>query len=926
MSISRSLVDLLKAESTLCLNTINITHPIPIFESPEYVKWASGDAREILWYRGVPGCGKSTMVSQVLKGLFKDLVFTEAAAFFDFDVARAMDRNSANIPAAAISFIAAQLLERNPNLLSAMSGDEQRTMTAALLWTHKIFSYNSCSESESRRVMPGLVSALRTIQESTLWSCLCHIVDRGLETMSRIYLIFDGDNHALPEDRSRFLRNLRRLWERSESTKRGCVKILIASRDYPKEREILDGLPYLDNEKEEQGEHSVLQAYEIPFLTRRKSDCINSLRLGAANARMALIRDGEKNTGEWILSDSQYRGWINEPGPALLWLQGNPGTGKSTLMKQIQDRQSDENGLSKAVVASFYYSAREGEAEMSHTHMLQALLYQILLQETKKTYPFFRSIFRVKREQMQPWRFEEMRNIFISLSKSHSESLRFFLLLDALDESDKDGIPEVVSLLKEVTTSEVKLKVLVASRPGPIISSRLAGSAYYLILEDKNKKDIEQMITSNIGFLQDSDKTTFEWISNYILSRARGVFLWVSLIVSDIKRLAVDDGWSEAELKAEVEALPVSLVPYYKRITSRLARQEPSRVAEGIRMLLLVVHSERPLTIDEFRDAVATSHLNTLISSEISTSSLYDHRLKRLEHVSKRLMRNCGELVEVKSLVERAVETPDLDPGDVVQLFHETVREFLKDPTRAAAPFDMVEILGHSEIAIVCARYIRMALKIDPRYDEESHSSNPIDNPSPWKYETHLVFARQLSDRPLLPYALKFLPHHMSYLADREQAKISCLECFNDFHSDHELFFLSSWLQTSFHSPLSKMTLDADEAAQFRVSSLVAAAEQGLATAVKVLIELHTTLDAVEEKTNHSALQIASNSGHTDVVNILIEGEASVNFRGGHFGKLLRWLLFLHLPSKVTKSRYCASSCRLLWSQKHREYPLDQWC
>ena len=102
---------------------------------------------------------------------------------------------------------------------------------------------------------------------------------------------------------------------------------------------------------------------------------------------MALIKDGEKNTGEWILSDSQYRGWINKPGSALLWLQGNPGTGKSTLMKQIQNRLSSENGLSKAVVASFYYSAREGEAEMSHTHMLQALLYQILLQETEKTYP-----------------------------------------------------------------------------------------------------------------------------------------------------------------------------------------------------------------------------------------------------------------------------------------------------------------------------------------------------------------------------------------------------------------------------------------------------------------------------------------------------------------------------------------------------------
>ena len=561
-------------------------------------------------------------------------------------------------------------------------------------------------------------------------------------------------------------------------------------------------------------------------------------------------------------------------------------------MKQVYNRLSSENGDQKAVVASFYYSAREGEAETSHTHMLQALLYQILLQETRKTYPIFRDVFRVKREQLRPWRFEEMQSIFVSLSKSHSDSLKFYLLLDALDESDKDGIADVISLLQKVTTSKAKLKVLVASRPGPIISSRLAGSEYHLILEEKNKEDIKEMIASTIGFLQHSDKSTFEWICSYLLSQARGVFLWVSLIVSDIKRLAVDDGWSEAELKAKVKAFPVSLVSYYRRITLLLERQEPARVTEGIRMLCWVVYSERLLTIDEFRDATATSHLNTLVPLVISTSTLHDHRLKRLEHISKRLMRNCGAFVEVKHPIARAVESSDVDSGDVVQLFHETVREFLKDPTGAAAPFDMKETLGHSEIAVVCARYIRMALILDWCYNE-SGSSSTTDNPSPWNYETHRRFAQHLSDRPLLPYALKFLPRHMIFLEDREQAKIMCLECFISFDSDHGLLFLSSWLRTSIRPPPIKVTVDANEAAQFRVSSLVAAADQGLATAVKSLVELQTTLDAVEETTNHSALQIASERGHIQVVDILIESEASINFQGGHFGKLSRSLPFL---------------------------------
>ena len=172
---------------------------------------------------------------------------------------------------------------------------------------------------------------------------------------------------------------------------------------------------------------------------------------------MGRIGQGEKSTGKWILCDPQYCGWRDEPGPAFLWLQGNPGTGKSTLMKQIQDQLGQEIDL---VVASFYYSARGGEVEVSHTHMLQALLHQILLQETEKTYPYFRSIYRIKRKQMQPWQFEELQSIFVSVSVSEFDSRTFYLLLDALDESDKDRIPGVIGLLKKMTASRAKIKVL----------------------------------------------------------------------------------------------------------------------------------------------------------------------------------------------------------------------------------------------------------------------------------------------------------------------------------------------------------------------------------------------------------------------------------------------------------------------------------
>ena len=617
---------------------------------------------------------------------------------------------------------------------------------------------------------------------------------------------------------------------------------------------------------------------------------------------MDRIGTGAGNTGKWVLRDPQYCDWRNEPGSALLWLQGNPGTGKSTLMKQIKTQLEKELRGSNAVIASYYYSAREGKSETSHTHMLQALLHQLLLQDTENIYPFFRSIFRTNRERMQPWQYDEMQSIFVSIFRSASRSDSYYLLLDALDESDRDGIPKTISLLQEVIIAEVKLKVLVASRPSLHISNGFANSEFHLVLEEKNQKDIEMVIASSLEFLQSSDRTTFQWIARYILDHARGVFLWVTLVVSDVKRL-VFKGWSEAELRSKVKGLPDSLIPYYQSITTSLAdqaRHEPAILTEGMTTLHWIVYSERPLTVAELRDVLATSSIrNTMAPSLLFSSNFYGHRLRQLEHVPKRLMSNCGELVEVKRSPQRATTSAEVSPyissEDIVQLFHETVREFLKDSTKLANPFHMEEIRGHAEIALICAQYIRLSLVLDSCDNEDKPPTT--ETPSSWNFEKHRLFAQHLSDRPLLAYALKFLPRHLDYLEDQGHAKSVCLECFENLKSDHESLFLRNWLQ--FHSSRLSSTLpqvDADEASRFLVSSMAAAAEQGLATAVMSLIEAQTTLDAVEDTTNHSALQLAAREGHDHVINLLLDNEASVNFHGGYFGKLPK-------PSELLRSQ-----------------------
>ena len=76
----------------------------------------------------------------------------------------------------------------------------------------------------------------------------------------------------------------------------------------------------------------------------------------------------------------------------LLYIQGKPGSGKSTLTKYFKDNLLKlEPNARSAIVATFFYSYREGELQKSHYNMLRSILYDILQQNEAFFYHCFQS-------------------------------------------------------------------------------------------------------------------------------------------------------------------------------------------------------------------------------------------------------------------------------------------------------------------------------------------------------------------------------------------------------------------------------------------------------------------------------------------------------------------------------------------------------
>jgi hypothetical protein len=96
-------------------------------------------------------------------------------------------------------------------------------------------------------------------------------------------------------------------------------------------------------------------------------------------ARQYEIDLATETTCDWLLQHSTFRRWtlLNR---GLLWIKGNPGTGKSTIMKYaLQKMSTDEPVIqSKLVILSFFFHGRGSTLQHTPLGFYRSILHQIL--------------------------------------------------------------------------------------------------------------------------------------------------------------------------------------------------------------------------------------------------------------------------------------------------------------------------------------------------------------------------------------------------------------------------------------------------------------------------------------------------------------------------------------------------------------------
>jgi hypothetical protein len=480
----------------------------------------------------------------------------------------------------------------------------------------------------------------------------------------------------------------------------------------------------------------------------------------------------------------------------------------ATLLHSLQRQEANY------LAADFFYSARGGPTEISHTSMLRSILYQLLNNEShaQSLYPAFQASFRKLRSRgvgAITWAYDDLSTIIQCLASAPNvetdarvHGQKFFILLDGIDESaenplDSPARAKVLRFLSRLCSrnSHGIFKIIALSRAERDIKGALQ-VAHSIDMMDVNRSDIEKVIQlgltkvwsymrsdchySPTESLESSDpegnKDHNEKASSYegftsavnlgitplhplaqdLLDHADGVILWVKMIIRDFIILARSGSCTLGQLHRVRSTIPKRLSDLYCDMALRIrnARYGNATLARYIMSWLLF--AGRALRIDELRDVIAMFGSDQ-VSIELSESILQTNRPLQFETYNPTwtaLTNVCGSFIEIRHSHEKpsdGINHPSIiSCHDYVQLVHQTAKDFILSDTHAS--FLKPDLIdSHEMICVVCLNYLVMTLPLGPRFGADSNGAG-----------TGIVMfskiVRLLEDRPLLPYILAQLP------------------------------------------------------------------------------------------------------------------------------------------------------------------------
>ncbi|KAL6408658.1 nb-arc and ankyrin domain containing protein [Ilyonectria robusta] len=429
--------------------------------------------------------------------------------------------------------------------------------------------------------------------------------------------------------------------------------------------------------------------------------CLDSLAFDAMDNRLHDIEDPSRDTCQWLLGHTNYKRWDNQ-NRSLLWISGKPGSGKSTLMKHAV-QSTPRNGA--VGVLSFFFHGRGTELQKTPLGFFRSLLYQLVMMAPAANHQLinkFKKRCDAKGVLSEKWQWHE-REVRDDFGSSLCEVLKTHpvnLFVDALDECGEDAAVKLVDwfehLIKELPPTVSKFKICFSCRHYPILK---LDYGLEICMEHVNSMDIATYVKSR---LSSSCITIATEISQTIIQRASGVFLWAHL-VADLALKLERRGEGNNKIQAKIQEIPPSLEELFTELIQELESRDTP-----LKLIQWIYFASRPLSLDELRWAMAID-VDNICASQMRSN---------FEESEDFVSDNATMERRIKSLTCGLAETVHgLYSNTTVQFIHQSVKEFfgqkglaiLEVSKDSRPPSDIIVTAhGHFSIFKACMRSLAL--------------------------------------------------------------------------------------------------------------------------------------------------------------------------------------------------------------------------
>lgn len=427
-----------------------------------------------------------------------------------------------------------------------------------------------------------------------------------------------------------------------------------------------------------------LEGNDILQEARDQDRALKSLWFRCMDDRKDSVSPAHVKTLQWALKPACEREaceaewddlseWLRS-GTGVYWICGKAGSGKSTLMKYLQDNPDTRAPLQAwagdlpLTIGSFFFWGLGTRKQKSLEGLSRAILYRLLEAESSylpSALPRLWQEVRVNvHEEPDSPSSGELRAASEFMTKRFQPKRRFCLFIDGLDEF-QGNFHDAIKLVRGLCSNPA-IKVIVSSRPIAICYDAFS-RVPQLHMESLTRNDIKEYIYDVIGshdymkILAGSGVQSPNILTNKLIEKASGVFLWVILACRSIL-----DGFAAydtiAELCRRVDDLPPELEDLFVHMLNSVDRRYHEQTAKTLKILYTRKASNDHLATIELAffdrngmDSVSNNPLESITAHEA-------HKI--CSAMMARLRSRCGGLLQAEPRLGFArLSGSDADPN-----------------------------------------------------------------------------------------------------------------------------------------------------------------------------------------------------------------------------------------------------------------------